>query len=67
MKMLSNKQKTVVSPLSDLSRPTKLKEEKRGCPLTLHKQDTKFETPLPLSPSILITVIESIEQLNNTL
>ena len=69
MKTLSNKQKTEVSQLSDLNRPTELKVEQKVCPLTLHKQDTEIETPPPppLSPSILITMIELIEQLSNTL
>ena len=67
-KTLSNKQKTEVSQLSDLNRPIELRAEHKGCPLTLHKQDTKIETPPPpFSPSILIIVIESIEQLNNAL
>ena len=47
MKTLSNKQKTEVSQLSDLNRPTELKVEQKVCPLTLHKQDTKIETPPP--------------------
>ena len=50
-----------VSQLSDLSRLTELKAEQKGCPLTLHKQDIEIEPP-PISPSILITVIKSIEQ-----
>ena len=46
-KTLSNKQKTEVSQLSDLNRPIELRAEQKGCPLTLHKQDTKIETPPP--------------------
>ena len=40
MKKLSNKQKTEVSQLSDLSKPIELKAKQKGCTLTLHKQDT---------------------------
>ena len=47
MKTLSTKQKIEVLQLSDLSRPTELKAEQKGCPLTFHKQDTKIETPPP--------------------
>ena len=46
MKTLSTKQKIEVSQLSDLSRPTELKAEQKGCPLTLHKQDIEIEPPL---------------------
>ena len=60
-KTLSNEQKTKVSQLSDLNRPIELRAEQKGCPLTLHKQDIEIEPP-PISPSIPITVIESIEQ-----
>ena len=50
MKKLSNKQKTEVSQLSDLSKPIELKAKQKGCTLTLHKQDTKIENPPPPFP-----------------